>query len=167
MELTNEHQQQINNHWLIRVKDGKNFKNSVYPFWDMKRGHNGCIKTIVGKIKKGDILWFFTSKQNGGIIIGMAEFTHFFDRSDEPLIKIRTISNVEQGWDDETVSDLQIYYTNLYNTEKQKIKVCLQHSATLFNYKTMKDKIQDDLVLHYNNFKFYAEPKTLKELPII
>jgi len=155
------------NHWLIRAKDGINFKNSVYPFWGMKKGHNGIIKTMVSKIKEGDILWFFTSKEYGGKIIGMAEYTNFFDRSIETLIQINTISNLEQGWNEDNQSDLQIYYKNLYNTEKQNIKICLRHAATLFSYKTMKDKIEDDLLIHYKNFKFYAEPKTLKELPNI
>jgi len=44
------------NHWLIRIKDGINFKNSVYPFWGIKKGHNGSIRTIISKIKEGDIL---------------------------------------------------------------------------------------------------------------
>ena len=155
------------NHWLIRVKDGINFKNSVYPFWGIKKGHNGSIRTIISKIKEGDILQFFTSKEYGGKIIGMSEYTHFFDRSNEPLIKINTISNLEQGWNEDNESDLQIYYKNLYDTEKQNIKICLRHAATLFNYKTMQDKIEDDLIMHYKNFKFYAEPKILKELPNI
>lgn len=156
---------ELKTHWLIRVKDGKNFKNSVYPFWDMKRGRNGCIKTVVMKIKKGDILWFFTSKEYGGQIIGMAEYTEFFDRQDEPLIKIRTITNIEQGWDNINESDLQIYYTNLYITERQNIKICIQNSATILKYDTFKSKIKDNLEEHYKNFIFYAEPIKLKNLP--
>jgi len=43
-------------HWIIRVQDGGNFRNSKYPFWGVKRGKNNCIKTIVNnKFKKGDI----------------------------------------------------------------------------------------------------------------
>lgn len=42
--------------WIIRVNDGENFRNSKYPFWGVKLGKNGNIKTIVKKIKKGDIL---------------------------------------------------------------------------------------------------------------
>lgn len=26
------------NHWLIRVKNGKNFTNSKYPFWGVTAG---------------------------------------------------------------------------------------------------------------------------------
>ena len=53
-------------HWLIRVQDGENFRNSKYPCWGVKRGNQDCIKTIVNKFKKGDILWFMTSKKYGG-----------------------------------------------------------------------------------------------------
>ena len=35
--------------WIIRVKDGENFRNSKFPFWGVKRGKNGCIKTVVKK----------------------------------------------------------------------------------------------------------------------
>ena len=37
------------NFWIIRVKDGENFRNSKFPFWGVKRGKNGCIKTVVKK----------------------------------------------------------------------------------------------------------------------
>lgn len=72
--------------WIIRVADGKNFRNSKFPFWGVKRG--GGIKTIVKKIKEGDILCFMTSKNYGGKIIGMCEYCGFYDRNDEPLIQI-------------------------------------------------------------------------------
>ena len=48
--------------WIIRVNDGENFRNSKFPFWGVKRGKGGCIKTIVKKINEGDILCFMTSK---------------------------------------------------------------------------------------------------------
>jgi hypothetical protein len=69
-------------HWLIRVQDGENFRNSKYQFWGVKRGSGGGIKTIVNKIQKGDILWFMTSKQYGGKLIGMCEYTCYYDRDD-------------------------------------------------------------------------------------
>ena len=70
-------------HWIFRVNDGENFRNSKFPFWGVKRGRNNCIKSIIQKIKLGDILWFMTSKPYGGKLIGMAEFTGFYDRNDE------------------------------------------------------------------------------------
>ena len=85
-------------HWIFRVNNGDNFRNSKYPFWGVKRGKNGCIKTIVTKIKPGDILWFMTSKVFGGRLIGMGEYCEFYDRNDEPLLHINTKTNEEQGW---------------------------------------------------------------------
>jgi hypothetical protein len=41
----------VRKHWIIRVNDGDNFRNSKYPFWGVKRGKNNCIKTIVEKMK--------------------------------------------------------------------------------------------------------------------
>tara|TARA_Y100000593_G_C4175212_1_gene269096 strand:+ start:349 stop:564 length:216 start_codon:yes stop_codon:yes gene_type:complete len=55
-------------HWIIRIGDGVNFKNSKYPFWGMKKGKDGCMKSIlINNVKEGDILWFCTNKANGGI----------------------------------------------------------------------------------------------------
>jgi len=44
------------NHWLIRVGDGINFKNSIYSFWGLKPGRCNSHRTIVQKFRKGDIL---------------------------------------------------------------------------------------------------------------
>lgn len=145
-------------HWIFRVNDGENFRNSKFPFWGVKRGRNNCIKSIIQKIKIGDILWFMTSKPYGGKLIGMAEFTGFYDRNDETLIQMYTLSNEEQCWKGDSAWDIQIHYCNLYNTEKQNIIACIQCAGTVFNYELFKEKIKDDLYTHYTNFKFYAEP---------
>ena len=156
MNITESEKQ---NHWIIRVADGENFKNSKFLFWGVKQGRNGCIKTIVKKINKGDILWFMTSKIYGGKLIGMSEYINFYDREDEPLININTLSNEEQNWKGTEQWDIQIHYTNLYNTEKQNINACLQCGGIILEYIKFKEKIKDNLIEHYKNFKFYAEPK--------
>tara|TARA_B100000674_G_C37848498_1_gene918804 strand:- start:631 stop:1140 length:510 start_codon:yes stop_codon:yes gene_type:complete len=146
-------------HWILRVGDGENFKNSNYPAWGVKKGKGkGNIKGIVKKMKKGDVLWFLKSKNYGGNIIGVAEYDTFYDRNDEPLIMIHTYTNNQQNWKGKDVWDIQINYKNLYMAEKQNIKVCIQCSATIMRYSTFKEKISEDLIEHYNNFKFYAEP---------
>ena len=142
--------------WIIRVNDGENFRNSIFPFWGVKRGRSGCIKTIVKKIKNGDILWFITSKKYGGKIIGMSEYCGFYDRDDEPLIQINTKTNEEQNWTGYEKWDIQIHYCNLYITERQNITGCIQCSATILEYETFKHKINGDLYEHYKNYKFYA-----------
>ena len=148
--------------WIIRVNDGENFRNSIYSIWGLKRGRGGCIKTIVKKIQKGDIIWFMTSKQYGGKLIGMAEYDYFYDRHDETLIQINTLLNEEQNWKGGEDWNIHIHYSNLYNTEKQNIIGCIQCGGVILEYETFKDKINGDLYKHYKNFKFYAEPKNLK-----
>ena len=145
-----------NKHWIIRVDDGINFYNSKYPFWGVKRGHNNCMKTIVKKIKCGDILWFITNKKNGSKIIAMCEYTNFYDRQDEPLIKINTLTNEEQGWIGEAHWDLQLHYTNKYRIDKLNIIVCIQCGGCILEYETFKNKIKDNLYDHYKNIKFYS-----------
>lgn len=149
-------------HWIIRVSDGENLRNSTYPFWGVKRGRNGCVKTIVSKMKPGDVLWFITSKLYGGKIIAMSEYTGFYDRNDEPLLQINTKTNEEQNWKGDEPWDIQIHYCNLYNTEKQNISCCIQCGATVLQYETFKNKIKENLYDHYKNFKLYAEAKYLK-----
>ena len=107
-------------HWIIRVKDGVNFRNSKIPFWGVKRGKGGCIKTIVEKIKNGDILWFMTSKKYGGKMIGMSEYCEFYDRDDEPLIEINTKTNEQQNWRGYEKWDIQLHYCNLSYISKHK-----------------------------------------------
>tara|TARA_B100000963_G_C22606621_1_gene662820 strand:- start:1463 stop:1924 length:462 start_codon:yes stop_codon:yes gene_type:complete len=145
-------------HWIIRVGDGINFKNSKYPFWGMKKGSGGGIKTLASKIKRGDILWFVTNKKHGGYIIGMAEFINMFDKDDEPLVEINTQSNLKQNWVGNDNWKLQVNYKNLYNTEKQKIQCIIQCAAIILNYERFKEKITANLYEHYKNYIYYAEP---------
>jgi len=149
------------NHWLIRIRDGKNFRNSNFPLWGVKRGPHGCIKSLIkNRMNPGDILWFMTSKKFGGQLIGMAEYIASYDRADESLISINTKSNIEQNWDGDEAWDIQLHYTNLYNTEKQNIAVCIACPAVILKYNTFKEKINDDLHKHFENFKKYAVPIT-------
>ena len=146
-------------HWIIRVNDGENFYNSKFSFWGVKRGKNGCIKTIVRKIQNGDILWFMRSKKYGGKIIGMSEYCGFYDKDEEPLIQINTKTNEEQNWKGDEKWDIQIHYCNLYITERQNIIGCIQCGGIILEYDTYKDKINRDLYNEYSNFIFYAEPR--------
>jgi hypothetical protein len=146
------------NHWLIRVKNGKNFKNSKYPFWGVTAGKTNNIKTMVSKINNGDILWFLCNKSNDNKIISMATFTKFLDKRDEPLIAIETVSNIDQGWNDNNY-ELELHYKNLYNTEKQNIKIDeILGQSPIINYNNNKHKIKEDLEKHYIGFKFYGVP---------
>ncbi len=145
-------------HKIFRVGNGENLKNSKYPFWGVKRGKNGFMRTMVEKLTPGDIIWFMTSKPYGGKIIGMAEYTGFYDRNDEPLLPINTKTNEEQNWVGDEKWDIQLHYRNLYNTERQNITGCIPCAAVILDYDTFREKINGDLYHHYKNFKFYAEP---------
>jgi hypothetical protein len=151
-------------HWIFRVNNGDNFRNSIYPFWGVKRGKGGCLKTIISKINQGDILWFLTSKEFGGRFIGMGEYSGFYDRINEPLFNINTKTNEEQGWKGTELWDIQIHYRNLYITEKQNITACIQCGGIILEYETFKHKIDSDLYEHYKNYKFYSEPKIFEYL---
>lgn len=110
-------------------------------------------------MNKGDILCFMTSKKYGGKIIGMSKYCEFYDRNDEPLIKINTLTNEEQNWKGDEEWDIQIHYCNLYITERQNIIGCIHCGGIILEYESFKDKINGNLYNHYENFKFYAEPK--------
>lgn len=147
-------------HWLVRVNDGENFRNSSHPFWGVKKGKNGCIKGVVDKLKNGDILWFITSKKYGGNAIGMGEYISYHDRDSEPLLSVHTYSNEEQNWKGDGNWNIQLHYKNLYITEKQNINVVVQCGGVILEYETFKNRIMQDLYIHYDGFKLYAEPKS-------
>ena len=149
-------------YWLIRVGDGKNLRNSNYPFWGVKQRFKGN----VNKMRAGDVLLFITSKQGdeSGKVIAMGEYTEYYDRHEEPLLQIHTKTNVEQNWTGGEDWSIQIHYKNLYITERQNIKVCIAHPSVILNYETFKSKINDDLIEHYKNFKYYTEPKEFSKI---
>jgi|SaaInlV_125m_DNA_1040241.scaffolds.fasta_scaffold31888_1 hypothetical protein len=144
------------NHWILKVADGKNFKNSKFPFWGLKAGKKDIVKNLALKIKEGDILWFLCNKSNDNKIIGMATFSKLLDKRDELLIQIETTSCIEQGWDGSDW-EIELHYTNLYNAEKQNIKIDEKLGQfPITNYNNNKDKINEDLENHYNGFKYYG-----------
>ena len=147
------------NMWIIRVGNGNNFRNSRYPFWGVKSGRGNTIKSFIkNNMKTGDVLWFLTSKIHGGKLIGMATYTTFYDRRDEPLVNINTLTNKEQHWIGDEEWNIEIHYSSFYDTERQDICLCIQCAAVIMNYNTFKHKIKEDLYLHYNNFKYYGTP---------
>lgn len=151
----------VKKHYIIRVGDGINFKNSKFPFWGIKSGNNNQFKSRVAKFKKGDILWFMVNKSDGARLIAMAEYEKFFDRREEPLIYIHTITNRQQNWTEPNIGEedwsIQIHYTNLYLIEKHNIKASWPGGAFIFDYETKKDNVSHDL---YSCYEMYvARPK--------
>ncbi len=141
-------------HFIIRVEDGVNFKNSKKPMWGVKAG----LKGIVSKMKQGDILWFITNKKNNNLLVGMAEFVEMHDRRDEKLVHVNTFTNEEMGWHGDTNWCIQIHYKNLYLTEYHNIQIPLKCQTTIRYYKNCVDKIDENLYEHFVGFKNYAIP---------
>ena len=142
-------------HWIVRVKDGENFRNSKFPFWGVKRGHGreGAIKTIVRKIKPGDILWFLCSKDYGGKFIAVSEYSGFYDRRDEPFLPVNTLSNEEQGWRGNEAWDIQMHYSNIHKIEHLNRTEIIKCGGTILEYNTFKNKMDTDLHQLYKKLK--------------
>lgn len=97
------------NHWLLRIGNGNNFKNSSkFNIWGVKQTTN--TKFFEKIAKPGDILWFIVSKNNGQSI-GFAEYINHNER---------TKTNEELGWEYDSNSNdwtIEINYKNLKNIE--------------------------------------------------
>jgi hypothetical protein len=158
--------------YIIRVMDGFNLRNSKYPYWGVKR--TGGQKSIVQKMEKGDVLCFLTSKPNGGKVIAMAKFTAYYDREDEPLIPVNTVSNEEQGWVGGQAWDIQIHYDLLRYTDDYDIQGCIAHPASILKYDSYKEHFNQDLFAMYERVsndslypldEAYYEPDIASNLP--
>jgi hypothetical protein len=99
------------NHWLLRVGNGNNFKNSSkFSIWGVKETTN--TKNFKKLVKKGDILWFIVSR-NKAPVIAFAEYISHNER---------TKTDTELGWEPETNSSnwtTEINYKNLTNIENE------------------------------------------------
>lgn len=143
-------------HFIVRVGDGVNFRNSKNPFWGMKKNALGIVK----KMNVGDIIWFITNKANGGKAIGVAEFTgEFYNRREENLVEINTLTNEEQGWNGDGAWDIQFHYKNLYMIDHANINVCLPGAWNITYYSSICDKINDNLPSCFGNIKRFMIPE--------
>ena len=72
------------NNKTIVVEVTRKFK---HPFYEkvIKRSKKYHAHDEKNKFKEGDILWFLTSKSFGGKIIGMSEYTCYYDRDSEKV----------------------------------------------------------------------------------
>ena len=143
-------------HIVIRVGDGVNFRNSKNPFWGMKKNALGIVKNM----SAGDIIWFVVNKAYGGKAIGMAEFTgEFYNRNEEKLVGINTLTNEEQGWKGDEAWDIQIHYKNLYIIDHANINVCVQGAWNIMYYSSISHKIEDNLPLCFESIKRFIIPQ--------
>lgn len=105
------------NHWLLRIGNGNNFKNSSrYNIWGVKQTTN--TKSFEKLVKKGDVLWFIVSKNNGQAIA----FAEYINHNE------RTKTDEELGWELETNSrnwTIEINYEKLTNVEDKNLFTCI------------------------------------------
>jgi hypothetical protein len=148
------------NHFFVRTEDGKNFKNSKYLIWGTTMANLPQVKHM----RQGDVLWFVTAKPYGGVIIAMAEFVDFYDRTQEPLISIHTHTNEEMGWTGDKPWDVQIHYKNLYDIEWKQIPFVLANCHGILEFRNgvkaqilakYPDLNPDAL---YTGFKTFCQP---------
>jgi hypothetical protein len=128
-------------HWLIRIGDGINFKNSLkYNIWGVKTNSNTTgFKKIV---KKGDILWFIISKNNAKTI-AFAEYISYNER---------TKTNEELGWIENNSNNwtIEINYTNLTDIEDRNYFTGIIGSNV--NIRQYNDKCKINLPQIYERF---------------
>ena len=149
-------------HYIFRVGDGVKFKNSKFPFWGVKKYIPGL--PMIQKMLPGDVMWFLTSKKFGGEFIAMAEFTRFYDRDDEPIFRIDTYTDAEQGWTGDGDWSIQVHYTNLFiisNAFNLHLPASIDNRTSVHYYRSYKNKIPHDLPLHHRLLKTYGSTVTL------
>ena len=157
---------------LVKVGDthtnANNLRNGKYPFWGMTKQYKNAIQGL----KKGTILVFITNKEGkkGSRVIGMAEFVSCYDRRDEPLFNINTVTNEQQGWSGDGEWEIQIQFENFYETESgikniwipEMIDIGRQQLLVgIDGYKIqLPESLVNELSNHYQNFKYYGVCKS-------
>jgi len=144
-------------HFILRVGDGLNFRNSSKMFiWAVKSRN----KTFLLRVKKGDKLWFIQNKSKDdtqvGKIIAVADFMSHNKRDIGPLISI-TLSNDELGWNDGDKYDVEIHYSNLYNLTDCELYSGYHNQNTIWDYDNVKSKFTVDLILEYDYICRYSK----------
>jgi hypothetical protein len=162
---------------LIKVGDTETNANNLrigkYPFWGLNKNHKNSIESL----KKGTIIAFITNKQkNGNRVIGMAEFVSWYDRRNEPLLNINTVTNEKQGWVGDGEWEIQVLFKNFYETESGIKNIWIPNEIDIGRQQMiigieghkiqLPDSITDDLLKHYQNFKYYGIPKVYPELVV-
>jgi hypothetical protein len=140
-------------HHIIRVNDGENLRNSVNPYWGVTDAAGQ--KSKVEKMRRGDVLWFLTSKPYGGKCIGMAEYAGWSDRKKDPEFKGHLTANAEQGWVGDKEWDILIHYEEFCDVNAHDIIGCIQCVGNILPYETFKDKITKNL------YEMHAQIKNL------
>ena len=134
------------NHFILRVGDGINFKNSSkHSTWAVKSRYISFLENV----KEGDI---FTGK-----IIAVAEFVSKNKRDTGPLLSL-TPTDDELGWDKlGKYYDVEIHYTNLYNLTDCKLFTGQKNQTTICEYDKIKEGLLLNLIVEYEYVSKYSK----------
>ena len=143
-------EQEQEQHWFLRVGDGKNLMNSSkYRIWGIK-STSSCGKHFVKNVKKGDKLWFIKNKSQGKVI-AVATYMSHNERLLGPLLNL-TRSNEELGWVGEGpdwTSNVEVHYTNLYELHNCNLLTRLKGQSVILKYS--REKYEINLSEEYDN----------------
>ena len=148
-------------HWLLRVGDGTNLKNSSrHQIWGIKSYDTNC-KHFLSEVKKGDCLWFIQNKSKGKVI-AVATYVSHKKRELGPLVDV-SFNNKELGWEGNENWDTEIHYDNLYNVyncnDGNGLLTHIKGSAVIRKY---NDKCNIYLPNEYSNIiKYYSISREL------
>lgn len=142
-------------HWILRVGDGTNFTNSSrHKIWGIQS--TTCSgKHFINNVRKGDILWFVTSRSNGKLIAVVTYCSHNV-RDFGPLIDV-SMTNEELGWTGDGIdwrSDTEVHYDNLFNLSNCELYTELKGTSTIRKYD--KNKIRINLPKEFINIVRYS-----------
>lgn len=148
------------NHWYIRVKDGKNFKNSSpFNIYGLKSWYS-LTKNFMKLAQEGDILWFVTNIKLDNLVIACANFERTKKRELGPLINL-DMTDKDLGWqkNNKDIWDTELHYKNLYNIEDISLKLKgLPPLCTIgkINNNEIEEKLNNEFrnIIKYSKIKF-------------
>lgn len=144
--------------WIFLVGDGNNFiTSSKYKVWAISLSTNKNAKKFVKTVKKGDRMWFVTTKSKGKVI-AMSIYESHNKREFGDLINM-SITNEELGWigDEWSIYDTEIHYSNLYNLNHCDLFTNIQGPPTVRKY---NEKCLLNLPLEYEYITKYSKIKS-------
>ena len=140
--------------WLLRIADGKNFKNSSkYRMWGIS-SKTPTNKHFLKNVNPGDRLWFVKSKSQGKLV-AVATYRSHNSRDFGPLIDI-SLTNEELGWSgsgEDWSADIEIHYSDLYGLSDCELLTHIKGAATIRKY---DEKCRVNLAVEYSYIVRYS-----------
>jgi hypothetical protein len=133
-------------HWLLRIGDGNNFKNSIqHNIWGLKEINS---KSFIKEVKENDVLWFIPTNSNG-LLAYVAEYKCSYKENDAN--NTYDINNLWHKYADYSDTwNIIIEYKNLKNISNRNILSNIKGNSTLRRYVHGKT-VEIDLYNLFNN----------------